>query len=70
MVEWNKPMSLIKKYFESFREVEKTTSGLPSIPRGIVKILMPLKVLTDLIGVLMILAIIVSIIGLVGKTIL
>ena len=50
-------MSLIKKYFESFREVEKTTSGLPSIPRGIVKILMPLKVLTDLIGVLLILVI-------------
>jgi len=50
-------MSLFNKYVESFREVEKTASGLPFVPRGMVKILMSLKVLTDLIGVLMILVI-------------
>jgi hypothetical protein len=50
-------MSLFNKYVESFREVEKTVSGLPFVPRGMVKILMSLKVLTDLIGVLMILVI-------------
>jgi len=63
-------MSLFNKYVESFREAEKTILGIPSIPRGMVKILMSLKVLTDLIGVLFLLAIIVSLIGLVGKTIL
>ena len=63
-------MSLFNKYVESFREVEKTVSGLPFVPRGMVKILMSLKVLTDLIGVLILLAIIVLFIGLVGKTIL
>jgi hypothetical protein len=63
-------MSLFNKYVESFREAEKTVSGLPFVPRGMVKILIPLKVLIDLIGVLMLLAIIVSLIGLVGKTIL
>ncbi len=50
-------MSLFNKYVESFREVEKTVSGLPFVPRGMVKILMSLKVLTDLIGVLLILVI-------------
>ena len=50
-------MSLFNKYVESFREVEKTVSGLPFVPRGMVKILMSLKVLTNLIGVLMILVI-------------
>ena len=50
-------MSLFNKYVESFLEVEKTVSGLPFVPRGMVKILMSLKVLTDLIGVLMILVI-------------
>jgi len=50
-------MSLFNKYVESFREAEKTVSGLPFVPRGMVKILMSLKVLTDLIGVLMILVI-------------
>ena len=63
-------MSLFNKYVESFREAEKTISGLSFVPRGMVKILMSLKVLTDLIGVLFLLAIIVSLIGLVGKTIL
>ena len=63
-------MSLFNKYVESFREAEKTTSGFPFVPRGMVKILMSLKVLTDFIGVLFLLAIIVSFIGLVGKTIL
>ena len=63
-------MSLFNKYVDGFREVEKTVSGLPFVPRGMVKILMSLKVLTDLIGVLILLAIIVSLIGLVGKTIL
>ena len=63
-------MSLFNKYVESFREAEKTVSGLPFVPRGMVKILMSLKVLTDFIGVLFLLAIIVSFIGLVGKTIL
>ena len=50
-------MSLFNKYVESFREAEKTVSGLPFVPRGMVKILMSLKVLTNLIGVLMILVI-------------
>ena len=50
-------MSLFNKYVESFRGVEKTVSGLPFVPRGMVKILMSLKVLTDLIGVLLILVI-------------
>ncbi len=50
-------MSLFNKYVESFREAEKTISGLPFVPRGMVKILMSLKVLTDLIGVLLILVI-------------
>jgi len=50
-------MSLFNKYVESFREAEKTASGLPFVPRGMVKILMSLKVLTDLIGVLLILVI-------------
>ena len=50
-------MSLFNKYVESFREAEKTISGLSFVPRGMVKILMSLKVLTDLIGVLMILVI-------------
>jgi hypothetical protein len=50
-------MSLFNKYVESFREAEKTVSGLPFVPRGMVKILMSLKVLTDLIGVLLILVI-------------
>ena len=50
-------MSLFNKYVGSFREAEKTVSGLPFVPRGMVKILMSLKVLTDLIGVLMILVI-------------
>ena len=50
-------MSLFNKYVESFREAEKTISGLSFVPRGMVKILMSLKVLTDLIGVLLILVI-------------
>ncbi len=50
-------MSLFNKYVDGFREVEKTVSGLPFVPRGMVKILMSLKVLTDLIGVLLILVI-------------
>ena len=50
-------MSLFNKYVESFREVEKTVSGLPFVPRWMVKILISLKVLTDLIGVLLILVI-------------
>jgi len=50
-------MSLFNKYVESFREAEKTVSGLSFVPRGMVKILMSLKVLTDLIGVLLILVI-------------
>ena len=50
-------MSLFNKYVESFRAAEKTVSGLPFVPRGMVKILMSLKVLTDLIGVLLILVI-------------
>ena len=61
---------MFNKYVEAFREAEKTISGLPFVPRGMVKILMSLKVLTDLIGVLILLAIIVLFIGLVGKTIL
>ena len=48
---------MFNKYVESFREAEKTVSGLPFVPRGMVKILMSLKVLTDLIGVLLILVI-------------
>ena len=55
-------MSLFNKNVDGFREVEKTVSGLPFVPRGMVKILMSLKVLTDLIGVLILLAIIVSLI--------
>ena len=50
-------MSLFNKYVESFREAEKTISGFPFVPRGMVKMLMSLKVLTDLIGVLLILVI-------------
>ncbi len=43
-------MSLLSKYIGSFRAVEETTSSIPSTPRGMVKILMSLKVLTDLFG--------------------
>ena len=63
-------MSLMSKYIESFRAVEESISGIPSTPRGLVKILMSLKVLTDIFGVLLILVGIVSVIGLVVKTIL
>jgi len=63
-------MSLLSKYIGSFRAVEETTSSIPSTPRGMVKILMNLKVLTDLFGVLLILVGIVSVIGLIVKTIL
>ncbi len=63
-------MSLFNKYVEAFREAEKTISGLSFVPRGMVKILMSLKVLTNIIGVLILLANIVSFRVLVGKTIL
>ena len=56
-------MSLFNKYVESFREAEKTILGIPSIPRGMVKILMSLKALTDLVDVLFILVILIVAIG-------
>ena len=63
MAEWSNPMSLLSKYIGSFRAVEETTSSIPSTPRGMVKILMSLKVLTDFIGVLFVLVILLSAIG-------
>ncbi len=63
-------MSLIRKYFDSLGEIEKTVSGFSFVPKSLMKIVISLKVLTDLVGVLMILAIIVSVIGLVARIIL
>ena len=64
------PMSLIGKYFDSLGEVEKTVSDFSFVPKSLAKIVISLKVLTDLVGVLLILAIIVSVIGLVVRIIL
>ena len=64
------PVSLIRKYFDSLGEIEKTVSGFSFVPKSLMKIVISLKVLTDLVGVLMILAIIVSVIGLVARIIL
>ena len=50
-------MYLFNKYGGSFLDAEKTVAGLPVVPIGMVKIFMSLKVLTDLIGVLLILVI-------------
>ena len=63
-------MSLIRKYFDSLGEIEKTVSGFSFVPKSLMKIVISLKVLTDLVGVLMILAIIVSVIGLAARIIL
>ena len=63
-------MSLIRKYFDSLGEIEKTVSGFSFVPKSLMKIVISLKVLTDLVGVLMILAIIVFVIGLVARIIL
>ena len=63
MAEWSDFLSLLDKYVESYREAEKMISGLPFVPRGMVKILMSLKVLTDFIGVLFVLVILLSAIG-------
>jgi len=64
------PVSLIRKYFDSLGEIEKTVSGFSFVPKSLMKIVISLKVLTDLVGVLMILAIIVFVIGLVARIIL
>jgi len=63
-------VSLIRKYFDSLGEIEKTVSGFSFVPKSLMKIVISLKVLTDLVGVLMILAIIVFVIGLVARIIL
>ena len=63
MAEWSDYLSLLDKYVESYREAEKMISGLPFVPRGMVKILMSLKVLTDFIGVLFVLVILLSATG-------
>ena len=63
-------MSLLSKYIDGYQSIEESISGSPSIPRWLVKILLSLKVLMDLFGVLLILVVIVSVIGLVGKAIL
>ena len=64
------PVSLIREYFDSLGEIEKTVSGFSFVPKSLMKTVISLKVLTDLVGVLMILAIIVSVIGLVARIIL
>ena len=63
MAEWSDNLSLFDKYLHSLKETEKMISGLPFVPRGMVKILMNLKVLTDFIGVLFVLVILLSAIG-------
>ena len=63
MAEWSDYLSLLDKYVESYRASENMISGLPFVPMGMVKILMNLKVLTDFIGVLFVLVILLSAIG-------
>ena len=54
------PLSLIRKYFDAARDFEKMISSLPYLPRWIVKIVIYLKYLTDLVGVLFILVILIG----------
>ncbi len=57
------PLSLIRKYFDEIRAFEEMISSLPYLPRWIIKIVISLKYLTDLVGVLFILMILIVAIG-------